>query len=213
MLTFLVVTGLVSLTGVGLHGVLVLLVALAVIGTGYVVTRTPQSMIRFVSPRWRFGGPRVTVKGFDNLPETGAAVALCDCQAGAEGGGAEWADANWAALQLVTPRQIRFFQLAGTSEGDNETAITRLLDLRNLDAAACEDIGKALRGGELICLISRSGFAADAPRLAEMFKQLAEIPGLVLLPVRMAHSGGEKTLTVNIGRPQPIAGFLRAAAL
>ena len=201
MLLFLAVTGFVSLGGVSQYGVLWLLAGLAVLGTGYVVWRLPQSLIRFVRPRWFFGRVDFEVEGYDNLPETGPVVALCQC-CGSE---------DWAALQVVSPRAIRFFEWGeGRLCKTSAKGVWFPALMCRGDTAVSKTMKQVLEEGGFVALILRSGLAGDETILPAFFKSLEKLSDLTVLPVRITSLAGENRLQISFGPRQPLSQFSKA---
>lgn len=98
MLSFLILTVVLSYRGASAELILGLLVVVALAGSLYTVFRIPQSLIRpllLCTPGVR---SKVLVEGVRNIPEIGGAVLI----------GRATHSRDWAYLQIASPRPIRF---------------------------------------------------------------------------------------------------------
>lgn len=160
MLGFLVVTAVVAVLGANTVGLLFMIAAVALIGTGYTVVKLPQSLVRVLLGFLLTRLYRVQVQGFRHIPERGGVLLL--------GNHISWID--WAVVQIASPRPIRFVMLKNIYQ---RWYLRRFLQLFGAvpisqgegAQAALEDVAKLLQDGEVVCLfpegtISRSGHLA-----------------------------------------------------
>ena len=98
MLSALVCTALFSLFGIDSVGLFYILALAVLLGTGYTVSKLPQSLVRALATVIFKRRYRVEVLGFDNIPQTGATLLM----------GNYMSTMDWALLQTACPRPIRF---------------------------------------------------------------------------------------------------------
>ncbi|MCG8429233.1 MAG: MFS transporter, partial [Chromatiales bacterium] len=156
MLSFLGLTVFFALSGMGSTGLFHLLTVTALIGSIYTVYQLPQSLVRYVIARLFSSRYRISVQGFNNLPEQGGVLLL--------GNHISWLD--WAVLQIACPRPIRFVMHRAIYE---RWYLRWFLDLFGVipiaggqSKAALSEINQLLKAGEVVCLfpegaISRTG--------------------------------------------------------
>ncbi len=177
MFSFLILTVLLSLVNVSSTALLNMLIFVALIGTGYTVSKLPQSLVRYVIKLVFSGKYRINVQGFDNIPSQGAVLML--------GNHISWLD--WAMVQIASPRPVRFVM--------HRTIYQRwylkwFLDLFGVipitsgrSKAALLEINKSLRQGQVVCLfpegmISRNGQLGEFKRGFE--RCVDEVDGVIL---------------------------------
>ena len=145
-----------SLVGIDSVGLFYILTAVAVLGTGYTVRKLPHSLVRILVTGILKRRYRVEVIGFDNIPQTGAALLL--------GNHISWID--WALVQIACPRPIRFVMLRRIYETWYLKPFFKAFGVVPIAAGQSQEslatINGLLRSGECVCLfpegaISRNG--------------------------------------------------------
>ncbi|OQX36232.1 MAG: acyl-[ACP]--phospholipid O-acyltransferase, partial [Candidatus Sedimenticola endophacoides] len=179
MLLFLGVTALFSVSGGGSLGLFYLITLVAAVGALYTVYRLPQSLLRYgvgllFSLRYR-----LRVLGFANLPQEGGVLML--------GNHISWLD--WAMVQIVSPRPVRFVMHRAIYE---RWYLRRLFDLFGVvpisggrSKEALERINQLLKAGEVVCLfpegaISRTGHLGEFKKGYERALEVEGVDGVIL---------------------------------
>jgi len=157
MLSFLVITVVVSLMGFKSAYMLSLIAVVAAIGGMYTVYKIPQSLVRFVLSYTMSRHYRVQVQGLKNIPSEGGVLLL--------GNHISWID--WAIVQIASPRPIRFVMLASIY---NRWYLKWLFDLAGCipisqgkgSVETLDQVAELLNKGQVVCLfpegaISRTG--------------------------------------------------------
>lgn len=178
MLSFLVLTALISIMHLSTLAMMVGLALIAIVGTGYTLYQLPQSFLRFVV-NWLFSlRYRLSVIGLDNLPATGGVLLL--------GNHISWID--WALVQLASPRPIRFVMERSIYE---RWYLKWLLDgfgvipiSAGKSKQALQEVNALLNMGQVVCLfpegaISRNGQLGD---FKKGFERAAEGADAVITP-------------------------------
>jgi len=156
MISFLALTVAFALAGIDSVGLLYILTAVAVVGTGYTVRTLPQSLARLIAAGILKRRYRVEVVGFDNLPQSGPCLLL--------GNHISWID--WALVQIACPRPVRFVMLRRIYETWYLKPFFRLFGVVPISAgrskASLDTVNELLKKGEVVCLfpegaISRNG--------------------------------------------------------
>lgn len=160
MLGFLIVTAVVAVLGANTVGLLYMIAAVALIGTGYTVMKLPQSLVRLLLSFLLTRRYRVQVQGFRHIPERGGVLLL--------GNHISWID--WAIVQIASPRPIRFVMLKNIYQRWYLRRFLQLFGAVPISQGegaqeALEEIAHLLQNGEVVCLfpegtISRSGHLA-----------------------------------------------------
>ncbi len=156
MLTALITTVVFASVGIDSVGIFYVLTMIAVIGTGYTVRKLPHSLARIIATGILQRRYRIEVVGFDNLPESGAALLL--------GNHISWID--WALVQIACPRPIRFVMLRSIYETWYLKPFFKVFGVVPISSGQSKDslktISELLLAGEMVCLfpegaISRNG--------------------------------------------------------
>jgi acyl-[acyl-carrier-protein]-phospholipid O-acyltransferase/long-chain-fatty-acid--[acyl-carrier-protein] ligase len=167
MLSFLGLTVLFALQGIGSIGLLYLMALTALVGAAYTVYQLPQSLVRYVIARLFASTHRIEVLGFENLPEQGAVLML--------GNHISWLD--WAMIQIACPRPVRFAMDRGIYQ---RWYLKWFFDLFGVvpiaggqSKQALQKMNELLLAGEVVCLfpegaISRNGQLGEFKRGYEM---------------------------------------------
>jgi acyl-[acyl-carrier-protein]-phospholipid O-acyltransferase/long-chain-fatty-acid--[acyl-carrier-protein] ligase len=161
MLSFLIITALVAVSGVSTTLLLVMIAVVALIGTSYTVFKLPQSLVRFILSYTMTRRYRVQVQGFKNIPESGGVLLL--------GNHISWID--WAVVQIACPRPVRFVMLKNIYERWYLTWLFKLFGVVPISQGAgaqgsLESVAQLLMRGEVVCLfpegaISRTGHLGE----------------------------------------------------
>jgi acyl-[acyl-carrier-protein]-phospholipid O-acyltransferase / long-chain-fatty-acid--[acyl-carrier-protein] ligase len=178
MLSFLGLTVVFALLGMGSLGLFTILLIVAVLGTIYTIYKLPQSLVRFIVSYIIGHRYRLEVLGLKNIPETGGVLML--------GNHISWID--WGIIQMASPRPIRFVMIRNIYE---RWYLKWFLDIFNVipvstgaSKGALQEINKSLNNGDAVCLfpegtISRTGQLAEFQR---GYEKAAEGANAVILP-------------------------------
>ncbi|MFT6889703.1 MAG: acyl-[acyl-carrier-protein]-phospholipid O-acyltransferase [Halioglobus sp.] len=156
MLTALITTVVFATAGIDSVGIFYVLTIIAVIGTGYTIRKLPHSLARIIATGILQRRYRIEVVGFDNLPESGAALLL--------GNHISWID--WALVQIACPRPIRFVMLRSIYDTWYLKPFFKVFGVVPISLGQSQDslktINELLQTGEMVCLfpegaISRNG--------------------------------------------------------
>ncbi|MCG8378237.1 MAG: MFS transporter, partial [Proteobacteria bacterium] len=178
MLSFLGLTVVFALYGIGSLGLFTILLVVAVCGTIYTVYKLPQSLVRFIVSYIIGHRYRLQVLGLKNIPEKGGVLML--------GNHISWID--WGIIQMASPRPIRFVMIRNIYE---RWYLKWFLDIFNVipvsagaSKGAIQEINTALNNGDVVCLfpegtISRTGQLAEFQR---GYEKAAENANALILP-------------------------------
>ena len=178
MLSFLALTVLFALSGMGSLGLFSILMFVALGGTIYTVYKLPQSLVRFIVSYIIGHRYRLQVLGLHNIPETGGLLML--------GNHISWID--WGIIQMASPRPIRFVMIRNIYE---RWYLKWFLDIFNVipisagaTRTALKEINESLNNGDVVCLfpegtISRTGQLAEFQR---GYEKAAEEANAVIIP-------------------------------
>ena len=156
MLSFLVLTVLFAVNGIGSIGLFNLLIIAGLVGAIYTIYQLPQSLVRYVIARLFASTHHIEVIGFKNLPGHGGVLML--------GNHISWLD--WAMIQIACPRPVRFAMHRAIYQ---RWYLKWFLDLFGVipiaggnSKEALNKINELLKAGEVVCLfpegaISRNG--------------------------------------------------------
>ncbi|HIM08478.1 MAG TPA: acyl-[ACP]--phospholipid O-acyltransferase [Gammaproteobacteria bacterium] len=178
MISFLGLTVIFALMGMGSIGLFNILFVVAVVGTIYTIYKLPQSLVRFIIGYIIGHRYRLEVLGLKNIPETGGVLML--------GNHISWID--WGIIQMASPRPIRFVMIRNIYE---RWYLKWFLDIFNVipistgaSRSALQEISDSLNKGDVVCLfpegtISRTGQLAEFQR---GYEKAAEDTNAVILP-------------------------------
>ncbi|PCJ30409.1 MAG: acyl-[ACP]--phospholipid O-acyltransferase [Gammaproteobacteria bacterium] len=177
MLTFLIITVLLSIAAVSSQVILNALTVVTLLGAAYTVWKLPQSLVRYVLGVVFAGKYRINVQGFDNMPSQGGVLML--------GNHISWLD--WAMIQIASPRPVRFVMEKSIYQ---KWYLKGLLDLFGVipisgasSKGALQTINSHLKQGDVVCLfpegsISRSGQLGEFKKGFELC--VADVEGVIL---------------------------------
>ena len=178
MVTFLGMTVLFALLGLGSTGLFYLMLLFAAVGTLYLLRKIPQSLAQFVILSLVSVRFKLKILNFERLPQTGGVLML--------GNHISWVD--WALVQMAVPRRVRFVMDRSIYE---RWYLKWFLDLfgaipisdRRMKQAIL-DVERLLKAGELVCLfpegtISRNGHLGSFKR---GFERMIGESDAVILP-------------------------------
>lgn len=156
MLSFLTMTVLFAVSGMGSKGLFYVLTLVAIVGTTYTLYFLPQSFARYIAG-WVFATKyRIEVMGFKNIPAQGGVLLL--------GNHISWLD--WAMVQIACPRPVKFVMLR---EIYQRWYLKWFLDFFGVipissgnSRESLSKINELLKAGQVVCLfpegaISRNG--------------------------------------------------------
>ena len=178
MFSFLVLTVVFALVGIGSYGLFVLLFVVALGGAIYTVYKLPQSLLRFMIGHIIGYKYRLEVLGLKNLPESGGALML--------GNHISWLD--WAIVQMASPRPIRFVMIRDIYERWYLKWFFSIFDVIPISTGgsltALKEINASLGKGDAVCLfpegtISRTG---QMTKLQKGFEKAGKGTHAVILP-------------------------------
>jgi len=156
MLSALVLTATFALAGIDSIGLFHILAIVAIIGTGYTVSKLPHSLARIIATAILKRRYKVDVVGFENLPQSGATLLL--------GNHISWID--WALVQIACPRPVRFVMLKRIYEVWYLKPFFRVFGVVPIASGQSGEsiarVNQLLKDGECVCLfpegaISRNG--------------------------------------------------------
>lgn len=188
MFSFLVLTVLFALFGIGSIGLFYMMLAVAFIGSIYVISYIPQSMVIFLISSLISRRLKIEVLGFNNIPQTGGVLLL--------GNHISWLD--WAIIQISMPRPVRYVMEREIYE---KWYLKFFLDFfkvipissRGVKDAA-QKIKELLDAGEVVCLfpegaISRTGQLGE---FRKGFELMAKDANAVILPFYLRGMWGSR---------------------
>ncbi|HEB63235.1 MAG TPA: acyl-[ACP]--phospholipid O-acyltransferase, partial [Gammaproteobacteria bacterium] len=218
MLSFLIMTVSFAVTGLKSIGLLYMIALIALVGSLYTIRLLSRPMIIYLIGLLFRSIYRVDVQNLQHLPKQGSVLLL--------GNHISWLD--WAIVQLVSPRPIRFvmdrnyyqrwylrwfldfFRVIPIASGHSKTALQKT--------------NEALKAGEIICLfpegaISHSGQLSDFKRGFE--KTVDGVDGTIIpfylhglwgsrfsrsaeKQYELGKSGWRRRLKVSFGEAMPI---------
>jgi len=196
MLSFLVITILLSKMGMDSLHFFWLLAFIILIGACYTIYKLPQSLIRFVVSRLITSRYRIHVLNFERIPANGGILLL--------GNHISWLD--WAMVQIACPRKIHFVI---TKVYYHKWYLKRFLDLfgvvpigNRASAESLKMVAQLLREGKAVCLfpegtISHSGQLNEFKRGYELIAEQVDQHQIKIVPFylhglwgsRFSHSG------------------------
>lgn len=217
MLTFLGLTVVSAYLGIHSKSLLIFMVGVAIVGACYCVYKAPQSLVRFIVTEVFSLKYRLTVNGFDRIPEQGGVLLL--------GNHISWID--WAIVSMASPRPVKFVMARAIYE---KWYLRWFLDFFGCIPIApgnyknaLADVSRMLDEGEVVCLfpegtISRTGHLTEFKR---GYEQAAVESDAVIVPfyirglwgstfshsnegLRDARQAGRKRdIVVAFGQPLP----------
>lgn len=217
MLGFLGLTVLFALFGMGSIGLFYLMLAVAVLGSAYVLRHLPQSMVIFVFSSLISRRVKLEVIGFDNVPQSGGVLLL--------GNHISWLD--WAIVQMAMPRRVRFVMDRQIYE---KWYLRLFLDFFHVVPVSPRSVKEAARKvksllnrGEVVCIFPEGGISRNA-QLAEFrrgFELMAKDTDACILPFylhgmwgsrlsrssssfKAARKSAKREVIVAFAKPMPI---------
>ncbi len=178
MLSFLGLTVVFALFGIGSLGLFTILLVVAIGGTIYTVYKLPQSLVRFIVSYIIGHRYRLQVLGLKNISEKGGVLML--------GNHISWID--WGIIQMASPRPIRFVMIRNIYERWYLKWFLNIFNVIPISAgashSALKEINQSLNNGDVVCLfpegtISRTGQLAEFQR---GYEKAAEDANAVILP-------------------------------
>ena len=178
MLSFLGLTVLFAVSGMGSLGLFNILLVVAIVGTIYTSYKLPQSLVRIIVSFIIGHRYRLQVLGLEYIPERGGVLML--------GNHISWID--WGIIQMASPRPIRFVMIRNIYE---RWYLKWFLDIFNVipvstgaSKGALKQINESLNNGDVVCLfpegaISRTGQLGEFQR---GYDKAAEEANAVILP-------------------------------
>ena len=221
MITFLGLTVIFALVGLGDIGLMAVLTVVAIGGTVYTLYKLPQSLVRLLIARVFAMRYRLAVTGMEHLPREGGVLLL--------GNHISWID--WAIVAMASPRPARFVMARSIYE---RWYLRWFLDWVGVipiapggAQEALKDIGTLLEAGEVICLfpegtISRHGQLNEFKRGFERTAEAAAGSDAIIVPFylrglwgsQFSHSSGglkaraargpRREICVAFGAPMPL---------
>lgn len=161
MFSFLVMTVVFSLLGIGSQQLLQLVAVVALIGGAYTVYKQPQSLVRFVLTFLLSRHYRVRVQGMPNIPEKEGVLLL----------GNHLSFVDWAVIQIACPRPVHFVMHQSIYELWYLKWFLKLFGCIPISAGSSsqqslEQVAELLNQGKVVCLfpeglLSRTGHLAE----------------------------------------------------
>lgn len=188
MLSFLSLTVLFALFGINSIGLFYMMLIVTTLGSIYVISYIPQSMMIFLISSLIARRIRLEVLGFNNIPQNGGVLLL--------GNHISWLD--WAIVQMAMPRRVRFVMDRTIYE---KWYLKFFLDFfkvipvssRRVKEAA-ETVKEYLNAGEVVCIfpegaISRNGQLGE---FKQGFELMAREANAVIVPFYLRGMWGDK---------------------
>ncbi len=167
MISFLALTVVFAYFGLNSIGLFYLMLLVAILGSLYVISYIPQSMVIFLISFLISRRIKIDVVGLDNFPQSGGVLLL--------GNHISWLD--WALIQMSLPRQVRFVMDRAIYEKWYLKAFLDFFKVVPISPRgakeAAEKVKALLEAGEVVCLfpegtISRTGQLSEFKRGFEM---------------------------------------------
>ena len=178
MVSFLGMTVLFALIGVGSIGLFYLMLAVAAVGTVLLIRKIPQSLVQFVILSIVSVRFKLKILDFDRFPQTGAVLML--------GNHISWVD--WALVQMAVPRRVHFVMDRSIYEKWYLKGFLDFFGAIPISARgmkqAIVDVERLLEAGEVVCIfpegtISRNGHLGSFKR---GFERMAGEADAVITP-------------------------------
>ena len=178
MISFLGLTVVFALFGIKSIGLFYMMLLVATVGSIYVISYIPQSLVIFLVSFLISRRIKLEVLGFNNIPQTGGVLLL--------GNHISWLD--WAIVQMSMPRPVRFVMERGIYEKWYLRAFLRFFKVVPISARGVKEaasmVKELLDAGEVVCLfpegaISRTGQLSEFKR---GFELMAKDANAVILP-------------------------------
>ncbi|MBE0498853.1 MAG: MFS transporter [Campylobacterales bacterium] len=224
MLCFLTLTVLFAVAGMGSIGLFYLMLAVALLGSAYVLRHLPQSMVIFLLSSLIARRVKLEVIGFDNIPQNGGVLLL--------GNHISWLD--WAIVQMAVPRRVRFVMDRQIYE---KWYLRLFLDFFHVVPVSPKSVKEAtqrvkelLNRGEVVCIFPEGAISRNA-QMGEFrrgFEFMAKDAAAHILPFYLrgmwgsrlsrssarfkeARKSGKREVIVAFGEPMAIGS--RATAV
>jgi acyl-[acyl-carrier-protein]-phospholipid O-acyltransferase/long-chain-fatty-acid--[acyl-carrier-protein] ligase len=217
MLSFLGLTVLFAIAGMGSIGLFYLMLAVALLGSAYVLRHLPQSLVIFLLSSLIARRVKLEVIGFDNIPQSGGVLLL--------GNHISWLD--WAIVQMAMPRRVRFVMDRQIYE---KWYLRLFLDFFHVVPVSPKSVKEAAREvkallnrGEVVCIFPEGAISRNA-QLGEFrrgFELMAKDANACILPFYLrgmwgsrlsrssarfkeARKSGKREVIVAFGKPMAI---------
>ena len=188
MLCFLGLTVLFAVAGMGSIGLFYLMLAVALLGSAYVLRHLPQSMVIFLLSSLIARRVKLEVIGFDNIPQSGGVLLL--------GNHISWLD--WAIVQMAMPRRVRFVMERQIYE---KWYLRLFLDFFHVVPVSPRSVKEAtqrvkslLNRGEVVCIFPEGAISRNA-QLGEFrrgFELMAKDANARILPFYLRGMWGSR---------------------
>ena len=189
MLSFLILTVVLSMLGASSKALLYGLFSIALAGSVYTLMTLPQSLVRyglyFIASRFY----RLSVYQLDNLPSSGGVLLL----------GNHVSFIDWAVLQIANPRPIRFVMERSISQIWYLKWLFKKFKVipiaRGASQEALKEITKALNAGEVVALFpeGRLSIIGEMGIFRYGFERSAAQANAVIIPFYIHGLWGSKT--------------------
>jgi len=211
MFSFLVLTVCFAYFGINSIGLFYLMLLVASVGSVYVISYIPQSMVIFLIASLISRRIKIDVLGLNNFPQSGGVLLL--------GNHISWLD--WALVQMSLPRQVRFVMDRSIYEKWYLKVFLDFFKVVPISARgakeAAEKVKALLDAGEVVCLfpegtISRTGQLSEFKR---GFELMAKGSDAVIVPFylqgmwgsRFSRSSEKFQKAKNRGKREVIVSF------
>ncbi len=188
MTSFLGLTVLFAVFGMDSIGLFYMMLIVAFVGSVYVISYIPQSMVIFLISSLISRRIKIEVLGFNNIPQTGGVLLL--------GNHISWLD--WAIVQMSMPRPVRFVMDRAIYE---KWYLKAFLDFFNVIPVsprgakeAANKVKELLDAGEVVCIfpegsISRTGQLSE---FKKGFELMAKDAKAVIVPFYLRGMWGSR---------------------
>ena len=188
MFSFLVLTVLFAISGISSIGLFYMMLAVAFVGSLYVIAYIPQSMVIFLISSLISRRLKIEVLGFNNIPQSGGVLLL--------GNHISWLD--WAIIQMSMPRRVRYVMDRDIYEKWYLKIFLNFFKVIPISSRgvkdAAEKVRELLNAGEVVCIfpegaISRTGQLGEFRRGFELMAKEADA---VILPFYLRGMWGSR---------------------
>ncbi|MFC2073941.1 acyl-[ACP]--phospholipid O-acyltransferase [Campylobacterota bacterium] len=188
MISFLGMTVVFALFGMDSIGLFYMMLIVAFVGSVYVISYIPQSMVIFLVSSLISRRIKIEVLGFDNIPQTGGVLLL--------GNHISWLD--WAIVQMSMPRRVRFVMDRAIYEKWYLKAFLDFFKVIPISPRGAKEaasrVKELLDAGEVVCIfpegtISRTGQLSE---FKKGFELMAKDANGVIVPFYLRGMWGSR---------------------
>ncbi len=188
MILFLGLTVVFAMLGMKSIGLFYLMLVISLVGSVYVISYIPQSLVIFLIASLISRRIKIEVLGFNNIPQTGGVLLL--------GNHISWLD--WAIVQMSMPRPVRFVMDRAIYEKWYLKAFLDFFNVIPISARGAKEaagrVKELLDAGEVVCVfpegtISRTG---QLSAFKKGFERMAKDANAVIVPFYLRGMWGSR---------------------